>query len=84
MKTHWHVLQFKCSCGRDATILEVAVKSDGFLALAGLCAVCGEELSQQVRLVDAMATSAILDYKVSITETALDQFENFVASGKPS
>lgn len=83
MKVHWHCVPFTHRCGKQGTVIEIAMRSDGIMAIGGLCAVCGEEFTEEFRLVDILASCAIFDYKKELVVEDVDLMANFVPVGKP-
>jgi hypothetical protein len=83
MKVHWHQLSFTHSCGREGTIMEVCVSSDGGIGVGGICVICGEDFSIEDTFAKLIAQSAIRDFLKHKDEQFPDLAE-FVPKGRPS
>lgn len=82
MRIHWHTLEFKHTCGRQGTILEVLVSCDGSLCLSGLCVICGEEFSESHPWASVMVNATIADYQKNLE--LKDPFEGIDPTKKPN
>lgn len=97
MKIKWRALPFThveadgSGCGKDATVLEICVSSDGCLCVSGVCIHCGEQFSSpELPWATIMRSVSIVDYKESLslidqqTNQQLDMLANFAPKGKPN
>jgi hypothetical protein len=84
MKINFHVIPFKHSCGNNGTVLEMAARSDGTLAVSGVCIHCGVDFDEAYPWYAIMCSCSIMDYKRCQEFGKEDVFEDFVPIGKPN
>jgi hypothetical protein len=81
-----HIANDGSGCGKEATILEICVSSDGCICVTGVCATCGEQFSTpEMVWADIMRSVSIKDYKDGLLvgkKTEID-LDNFVPVGRP-
>jgi hypothetical protein len=92
MVIKWRALPFThqasdgSGCGKEASILEIAVSSDGALCVSGVCIQCGEQFSSpEMPWAVIMRSVSIKDFKesLSIADQQMEQLIQFEFFGKP-
>lgn len=84
----WHALPFThieedgSGCGKDATMMEICVSSDGYICVSGMCHHCGVQFSSpQVAWATIMRNVAIKDHLRQVSVS--DALEDMDVRGRP-
>lgn len=90
MDIRWHRLPFThveedgTGCGNEASILEIAGRSDGMICVSGVCVRCGVQFSSpEVPWATIMRNLVVKDYERSKMTGPLEDLERMEPQGLP-